>query len=169
MSETADNHKEISSDNESSQEVNLEDINQPLAEQTNSAKSPFKQGNKLGLEDHYFYMAMHLSQFFAIAIPVIGIVVPFILWLMNKGHDKKVDVHGRIIFNWIFSVFIYGIFSAILASLMIGFVTLGLLILMSSISPIIGAFKARSNKLWSYPLSIQFFKVKADIYVHNNK
>lgn len=122
--------------------------------------SPLRPGNKLGLEDHSFYMLIHLSQFCGLLIPILGSIVPIILWIQNKGNDKQVDLHGQIVFNWIFSVIIYTICSIILASVIIGVFTLGILILLSIIFPLIGTFKAKNGKFWSSPLSIHFFNVK---------
>lgn len=130
--------------------------------------SPLKRGNKLGLEDHSFYMLIHLSQFCGLLIPIFGSVVPIILWVQNKGNDKQVDLHGRIVFNWIFSVIIYTICSIILASVIVGLFTLGILILLSIIFPLVGTFKAKNGKFWSYPLSIQFFNVKKQIKAFTN-
>ncbi len=153
--------------------VNLKNANEISEEEFNAEKeklrteviSPLKQGNKLGLEDHSFHMLMHLSQFCGLLIPIFGSIVPILLWIQNKGNDKQVDLHGRIVFNWIFSVVVYTVCSVILAPVLVGLFTLGALIILNIIFILIGTFKAKKGKLWRYPLSIQFFTVKDDIKV----
>lgn len=131
-------------------------------------ESPFKRGNNLNIEERYFLMILHLTQFSGILLPILGHMIPLVLWLQNKDNNEKVDLHGRIIFNWIFSVIIYFVSSLILSSVIIGVFTLGILIIVSIIFPIIGALKAKGEKAWTYPLSINFFSVKDKINATNS-
>lgn len=149
-------------------EISKEEFLMQKEKLKNEVEAPLKRGNKLGIEDQSFYMLMHLSQYCGLLIPLVGSIVPLILWIQNKGNDEKVDLHGRIVFNWIFSVIFYTICSVILASVIVGLFTLGILILLNIIFPLVGTFKAKKGTFWRYPLSINFFDVKERIKVAND-
>ena len=99
-------------------------------------------------------MLIHFSQLCYFALPVIGIVAPFILWLKKKGQSPLIDRHGRVVANWIFSALIYGVAVTVLHVAAIG---IPLLIALCVAFPILGGVKANAGKVWKYPLSIPFF------------
>jgi uncharacterized Tic20 family protein len=103
-------------------------------------------------------MLLHLSQLLVFLLPGLGLVVPVVLWAINKDKEPLVDQHGRIVMNWILSAFIYVAVSVILAFVGIGFVTLAILSIIGIVFPIIGGVKANDGIVWNYPLSIPFFK-----------
>lgn len=130
-------------------------------------ESPFKRGNHLNMEVDEFNMLLHLTQYCGILIPIVGSCVPIILWLQNKDVNPKIDLHGRIVFNWVFSVIIYFVCSVVLGSVIIGLFALGILILLDIIFPLVGTFKAKKGIAWRYPFSINFFNVKDAIEAMN--
>lgn len=125
----------------------------------NEKVSSFQRGMLLNLEENYFLMIMHLSLFCGLIIPIFGQIIPILLWLHNKDKNKNVDINGRILLNWIFSVVIYTVSGIVLCSIIVGLFILGFLILINIIFPIIGALKAKKGIVWSYPLSIRFFDI----------
>jgi uncharacterized Tic20 family protein len=112
-----------------------------------------------GLDLNTFLMLMHLSQFAGIIIPGAGLILPVIMWLMNKDESPEVDQHGRVIMNWIISALIYAIICVILIIIVIGLLGLYALGIINLVFVIIGAIKANNGELWNYPLSIKVFKV----------
>jgi len=110
-----------------------------------------------GMDERSFIVLMHISQFSSYIIPVAGIVLPLVMWILFK-ENTLIDEHGKNIINWIISVFIYSIAGVILCFVIIGFVLLGVLAVLAIIFPIIGAVKASDNEFWQYPLTIKFIK-----------
>jgi uncharacterized protein len=139
-------------------EISMEEFQVEKEKLRTDIQSPLKSGSGLGVEDNSYYILMHLSQFCGLLMPLLGSIIPLILWIQNKENDEKIDLHGRIVFNWVFSVFIYTIGSIILIP-MLGRITFVILLLLNIIFPLIGTFKAKKGKFWRYPLSINFFDV----------
>jgi uncharacterized Tic20 family protein len=102
---------------------------------------------------------IHLSQLFGFAVPMAGLVVPIVLWLLKKDESEVIDTHGRIVINWIITEFILMIVFIILCFILIGIPLLIALLVVGIIFPIIGAIKANNGEIWPYPCSIQFFKL----------
>ena len=113
-----------------------------------------------GIDLNTFLMLMHLSLLTGFIIPLGGLLLPILMWGMNKERFSEVDRHGKVIFNWMISAFIYSLVCMVLTFIFIG--ALGYLILgiLSIAFIIIGAIKANSGVLWEYPLSIRFIKVE---------
>lgn len=101
---------------------------------------------------------IHLSQFANILFFPVGIVLPIVLWQMNKDKMPGIDAHGKMVVNWMISCTIYAIVSFILMFVLIGFLTIMAVGIMGIVFPIIGAIKANNGELWEYPLTIKFIK-----------
>jgi len=112
-----------------------------------------------GIEEKAFLMLMHLSQLAGFIIPGAGLALPIVMWATNKDSSKTIDNQGKIILNWIISLFIYVTVSVILFVVFIGVITLTVVLIINLIFIIIGAIKANNGETWVYPLSIKFFKV----------
>ncbi|MDR2171629.1 MAG: DUF4870 domain-containing protein [Planctomycetaceae bacterium] len=111
-----------------------------------------------GMKPNTYCMLLHLSQLLVFILPVLGVVAPIILWVINKDKEPLVDKHGKIVINWLLSEFIYAVVSVVLLFVGIGFVTLAVLSIIGIVFPIIGSVKANDGIVWNYPLSIRFFK-----------
>tara|TARA_R110002012_G_scaffold292984_1_gene488392 strand:+ start:1956 stop:2324 length:369 start_codon:yes stop_codon:yes gene_type:complete len=109
-----------------------------------------------GMELNQFCMLMHLSQFAGYIVPLIGIVLPIVMWLTNKDQSYVVDQHGKQIVNWMISSFIYGILGLILTCAIIGVPLLIGLAILTIVFPIIGAVKAAEGSFYKYPITIKF-------------
>ena len=111
---------------------------------------------------------IHFSQFCAYIVPLAGIVVPIVIWQMKKEKSKVIDVHGKIVANWMITVTIMTIAIALLSLLSFFFLKIpflfliiGTLLTIPLIAfPIIGGMKANKGEVWPYPLSIRFFSLK---------
>lgn len=104
-------------------------------------------------------MFMHLAQFCAFILPVLGWVVPLVMWLSRK-ENAHIDQQGRIIFNWIISALIYGFVSLILVFIVIGIPMLVALVVCNIVFVIMGALRAKDGIVKNYPLTIRFFSVE---------
>ncbi|MDP5209012.1 DUF4870 domain-containing protein [Microbulbifer sp. 2205BS26-8] len=110
-----------------------------------------------GLKRNTFLMLLHLSQLAWIIIPGAGFVLPVIMWATTKDHCSEVDRHGKVIFNWMLSLFLYSIACTILILIGIGLLGLLVLALLNIVFILIGAVRANDGIFWRYPLSIGFF------------
>ena len=107
-----------------------------------------------GMKVQSYCMLLHLSLLAGYVFPGLGFALPIVMWAVNND-IPQVDAHGRRALNWLFSLFIYTIVSLFLIVLVVGIVALPVLHLVFSI---LAAVKANEGTLWSYPLSIRFFK-----------
>ena len=94
-------------------------------------------------------------------VPIGGLIVPLILWLMKKDESTLIDLHGRIVLNWIITEFILIIGFGILIIFIIGIPLLLALLVVSFVFPILGAVKAQNGETWPYPFSFEFLKLDA--------
>jgi hypothetical protein len=111
-----------------------------------------------GLEENIYCMLIHLSQLCGFVVPYAGMVVPIVLWLVNKDKNKAVDTHGKVVLNWIISLVIYSVISGILCFIIIGIPLLAALFICNVVFIIIGSIKAYNGEIWKYPFSIVFIK-----------
>src|SRR6187549_1934674 len=103
-------------------------------------------------------MFLHLSQLANVVLFPIGLVLPIVLWQTQKDKVPALDVHGKMVVNWMISETIYMFVSIILMFVLVGFLTILAVALMGIIFPIVGAVKANNGELWNYPLTIKFIK-----------
>lgn len=103
-------------------------------------------------------MFLHLSQLANVILFPIGIVVPIVLWQIQKEKIPALDAHGKMVVNWMISCTIYAFVSFVLMFVVIGFLTIMAVGLLGIIFPIIGGIKANNGELWEYPLTIKFLK-----------
>lgn len=105
-------------------------------------------------------LLVHLSQLANLIIPPAGIILPVVLWQMNKEKMPALDAHGKMVVNWLISSIIYWFVSIILLFVfLIGLIPMIGLMIAGIAFPVIGALKANNNgELWEYPLTIKFLK-----------
>lgn len=68
------------------------------------------------------------------------------------------DVHGKIVVNWLISAIIYSAVCLLLTFLLIGIPLLFILAGLCIVFPVIGGIKANNGEVWNYPLTIQILK-----------
>ncbi|MCD4727724.1 MAG: DUF4870 domain-containing protein [Pirellulales bacterium] len=103
-------------------------------------------------------MFIHLSLLAGFVVPFAGLVLPIVIWQVKKPEMPELDVHGEIVVNWIISLVIYSILSALLCFVFVGFLLFLVLMVVAVVFPIIGGVKASNGEVWKYPLSISFLK-----------
>ena len=104
-------------------------------------------------------MFIHLSQFCGYLVPFAGLIAPIVIWQIKKEESHILDMHGRIVVNWIITAFLFAVVFGLLCFVFIGIPLLIALGLVGIIFPIIGGIKANSGEIWKYPCSIEFFNV----------
>ena len=108
-----------------------------------------------GMTERTYLMLMHLSQFASWLIPLVGIVIPILMWTTNKDTNAEVDRHGKNILNFTIS---YAIYSIALFIIILGIPFLFVLFAIYAVAVVIASVKARNGEYWQYPLTIRFIK-----------
>jgi uncharacterized protein len=103
-------------------------------------------------------MFLHLSLLAGFIAPLVGLVTPIIIWQIKKNDYPELDVHGKIVVNWLISALIYGAIGTILTFILIGIPVLIALGIIAVVFPIMGGVKANNGEIWKYPLTITFIK-----------
>jgi uncharacterized Tic20 family protein len=103
-------------------------------------------------------MLLHISQLAGYAVPLAGLIAPIVIWQLKKEEMPELDAHGKVVVNWILSLLIYAVVSALLMLVLIGFLMIAVLVVLAIVFPIVGGIKANNGELWKYPLSITFLK-----------
>lgn len=129
-----------------------------LMSDDNHSNQSFTQKPLLGLEENNYLMLMHLSQLAGWIVPLLGYVVPILMWLLNKDNNAKVDQHGKNILNFTISYFIYISVSCIAIIFLIGIPILIVLGIAWVIFIVLATVKASNGEYWKYPYSIEFIK-----------
>ena len=112
-------------------------------------------GNK---DANQWAMFVHFSLFAGYLLPLAGLLLPIILWQIKKDQYPFVDIHGKIVVNWIISLIIYAAICAVLLFIVIGILGFAILGALTIIFPIIGGIKANQGEVWEYPLTIKFIR-----------
>ncbi len=77
---------------------------------------------------------------------------------MKKDEIPEIDVHGKIVVNWLISAIIYLAVGVLLTFVLIGIPLLFILAGLCIVFPVIGGIKANNGEVWNYPLTIQILK-----------
>ncbi len=112
----------------------------------------------LARETNQWAMFLHLSLLAGFVVPFAGLVAPIVIWQVKKTELPELDIHGKIVVNWIISAIIYAIVCFLLVFVIVGVPLLIALGVLGIVFPIIGAVKAGGGEVWRYPLSIEFLK-----------
>ncbi len=103
-------------------------------------------------------MFVHLSLLAGFVVPFAGFVLPIVLWQVKKNELPGIDIHGKIVVNWILSAIIYAFVCFLLVFVLVGIPLLIALAILGIVFPIIGGVKASNGEVWKYPLSITFLR-----------
>lgn len=101
----------------------------------------------------------HLSGFALFVLPSFGnIIGPLVLWLIFRERSEYVDGHGKEAVNFQISFTIYFIVSGVLCLILIGFILLGILMILWIIFVIVATVRASNGEEYRYPMTIHFIK-----------
>ena len=115
-------------------------------------KAPDKQSRNWGMFCHL----SALSGF--VGVPFGNLLGPLIIWLVKKNDFPFVDEQGKESLNFQISMTIYGLVSALLAFVVIGFFLLGIVAVADLVLIIIASVKTSNGESYRYPVTIRFIK-----------
>ena len=103
-------------------------------------------------------MLLHFSQLLIYPIPIAGVIAPILIWQLKKDELPGIDVHGKIVANWLVTAFIgYVVCFALFFLVVPVFLAMALSVAHIAFA-IIGGIKANSGEVWPYPMTlIKFF------------
>lgn len=132
----------------------------PVQDEPDSAGEPASAESAAGLppkEACTWGMLCHLGALAGIIVPFGNIIGPLIFWLVKRNEFAFVDEQGKNALNFQISLTIYGLISAVLCLIVIGFVMLVALLVFGLVMTIMAAVKASDGQSFRYPLTIPFF------------
>jgi uncharacterized Tic20 family protein len=103
-------------------------------------------------------MFLHFGLLAGLVVPFAGLIVPIVVWMMNKERFPELRPHWVVVANWLISEAIYLVVGFILLFVLIGFIIVPVVGVLGIVFPIIGGIKASEGTVWKYPLSIPFLK-----------
>jgi uncharacterized protein len=116
------------------------------------------QNNQKEQEARQWALFLHLSQLAGYIIPLLGLIAPIVIWQIKKEEYPILDLHGKVVVNWIISELIYAAIGFVLMFVVIGIPILAVLGVLAIVFPIIGGIKANNGELWHYPMTINIIK-----------
>lgn len=116
------------------------------------AENEDKQSNTWGMLCHLTALSL------CIGIPFGNIVGPLVVWLIKKDEYAFVNEQGQESLNFQISMTIYGVISAILCLVIIGFFLLLAIVVADFILVIIATVKASKGEAYKYPFTIRLIK-----------
>ena len=119
-----------------------------------------KENKKITNNEKDTAMFLHLSGFISFIFPIVGWLIPIIIWLVKKDQSDYINMHGKMWINAMISYSIYIIISFVLMLVLIGFLMFAVLFVISIIETIKAAIRAKNgmppqNYLWAF----DFFKI----------
>ena len=123
------------------------------------AKARLLKGGPLSnLSFNQWAMALHSSQLLGLVLPLVGYILPIVIWQLKKQDFPELDAHGKMVANWLISELIYLVICCLLTLAVVGLPLLIALIVLGIVFPIMGTVKASEGQLWKYPMTISFLK-----------
>lgn len=107
-------------------------------------------------ESRKWAMFTHFAALIAFIIPVIGIMVPVLVWQLKKDQFPAVDNHGKATLNFVLTAYLAWIVGVALSLVVIGIPILFGVYICGIIFPIIAGVKANNGLEWHYPVSFKF-------------
>lgn len=103
-------------------------------------------------------MLVHLSALPGSFVVIGSIVLPLIIWQIQKERSAFVDFHGKEAINFNITMAIAAAVSFVLFLLLVGLVLIWLVGAVWLVFTIIAAIRANNGEYYRYPVTIRFIK-----------
>jgi uncharacterized Tic20 family protein len=144
---------------EAAENTGDEQTEQPASTEQPDAVPETPESKEINRDARMWAMICHLVGLAGVVIPFIGnIVAPLVVWQIKKDDYPFVDEQGKEAVNFQISMTIYGLISAVLTFICIGFFLLAAVVIVDLIFLLIAAVKANNGYHYRYPLTIRFIK-----------
>jgi len=144
---------------EAAESTGGEQAQQPASTEQPQAVPETPESKEVNRDACMWAMICHLVGLAGIVIPFVGnIVAPLVVWQIKKDDYPFVDEQGKEAVNFQISMTIYGLISAVLTFICVGFFLLAAVVIVDLVFLLIAAVKANNGHHYRYPLSIRFIK-----------
>jgi hypothetical protein len=118
-----------------------------------------EENKVLSESERNWSMLCHLSGLATfLPIPFGGVVGPLICWLSRRDDSAWVDENGKASLNFNLSILLYCILVAPLCAIFIGFLLIGMLMMLKMICIVIASTKSSRGERFKYPMAIPFIQ-----------
>ena len=132
---------------------------QPASTEQPEAVPETPESKEINKDARMWAMICHLAGLAGIVIPFVGsIVAPLVVWQIKKDDYPFVDEQGKEAVNFQISMTIYGLISAVLTFICVGFFLLAAVVIVDLIFLLVAAVKANNGHHYRYPFTIRFIK-----------
>lgn len=102
---------------------------------------------------------MHLAGLSSyIGVPFGHVLIPLIMWSLKHKESPYIDQQGRDVLNFQLTITFYLIFSYILIFILIGFLFVGVVVLLHVIATIMAAVKTYNGETFRYPVTFPLIR-----------
>jgi uncharacterized protein len=106
-------------------------------------------------EERNWAMLAHLSGLLAFATLIGGVLGPLVMWMIRKDDMNFAADQAKEALNFQITVFVAGLIAGVMCLILIGFVLLGILVIVDLILMIIAAVKASEGVNYRYPFNLR--------------
>lgn len=109
--------------------------------------------------DNQLLMLTHFSQLLTYVTGFGGLLVPIIIWAVNRDKVAGLNEHGKEIINFQLTMLLLALICIpLIFALGLGIIGLIIIGILSFVMPIVNGISASSGVFKSYPLTIRFIK-----------
>jgi len=144
---------------EAAENAGGEQAEQPASTEQPEVVPEAPESKEVNKDARMWAMICHLVGLAGVVIPFVGnIVAPLVVWQIKKDDYPFVDEQGKEAVNFQISMTIYGLISAVLTFICVGFFLLAAVVIVDLIFLLVAAVKANDGQHYRYPLTIRFIK-----------
>ncbi|GAB3576370.1 DUF4870 domain-containing protein [Spirosoma luteolum] len=103
-------------------------------------------------------MLVHLSALPGTVVVIGSVLLPLIIWQIQKDRSTFVDYHGKEAVNFQITMALAAAVSLLLIIVLVGIVLIWVVGLVWLVFTVIAAIKANNGEYYRYPLSIRFIR-----------
>lgn len=103
-------------------------------------------------------MLVHLSALPGTVVVIGSVLLPLIIWQIQKDRSTFVDYHGKEAVNFQITMALAAAVSLLLIIVLVGIVLIWVVGLVWLVFTVIAAIKANNGEYYRYPLSIRFVR-----------
>ena len=118
----------------------------------------FPRRSNIQRDDKNMAMLVHLLPLFGFMVPGLNIVIPLVIWLMQRDRSPYIEHHARESLNFQITITLLATLWFILKLLLVGFLLLPLvpvIIVVVLVFMVRAAMKAGSGEFYRYPVSLR--------------
>ena len=101
-------------------------------------------------------MLLHLSMIAGIVLPVVGFVLPVLIWQGKRERLSELDAHAKHAVNGMLSILLLLGAGLLLTWVYVGYLLVLPALMACVVLPIVAGVQAWQGKVWKYPFSYEF-------------